>query len=742
MTQTAGGKLLHWLREEFKPELLLPSLIAGILIGFSEIIDDISFGSLIFTGELTRYLAFGFGLALTTSTVFMIVTSLLSSVPGMIGGTQDSPTVILAIIASALVAASVVKVEDKLATILIAIAFSAVLTGVFLLAVGYFKLGGLVRFIPYPVIGGFLAGTGWLLWRGSFGVMTGLPLAISNISALLQSERLVLWIPGVTFALLLFVALQRFRHPLVMPGILVGTIALFYVILWAAGISVQEATKQGLVLGAASGKITWQPLAMKNLLSANWIAILGQASNIATILILAVISLLMNASGLELALGKDINLNRELQVAGVANILSGASGGMIGYHVLYQTTLSHRMGARTRLTGLVAGVFCAVMLFAGSALLAYFPRPILGGLLFLLGTDFLYEWVIAGLVKLSRTDYVVVLLILVVIATTNFLFGVAVGLVAAIILFVLNYSRINVIHHALSGAEVRSNLERCAYHQRVLTEKLGGQIHILELQGFIFFGTANALLEKVRARITDSKQPRLRYVILDFSRVTGLDSSAVLSFVKGKKLADTQNITLVLTHLSANAKRQFEKGDLFTKENEVRIFPDLDHGLEWCEEQLLDIEQVTTLHTPITLTAQLADSGFERSDTKRLLKYLERVEFKEGEILIHQGDEADRMYFVEMGSITVYLELGNEQVRLQTLGLGTAVGEAGLYQGTKSTASAIADTPVTAYRLTRATLAEMKKKEPELAATFHEFAARMLSERLTATTRTLEAVLR
>jgi SulP family sulfate permease len=149
------------------------------------------------------------------------------------------------------------------------------------------------------------------------------------------------------------------------------------------------------------------------------------------------------------------------------------------------------------------------------------------------------------------------------------------------------------------------------------------------------------------------------------------------------------------------------------------------------------------LHMPVTLGAQLADSGFEKSNTKRLLNYLERVTFNAGEILIRQGDDADHMYFVEMGSVSVYLELGNQKrVRLQTLGLGTAIGEPALYLGTTSTASVIADIPVTAYRLTRTALSEMKEKEPELAATFHEFAARLLSERLTSITRTLEAVLK
>ena len=331
MTEAVGEKAFRRLREVFKPERLLPGLIAGVLIGFSEIIDDISFGSLIFSGELARFLSFGIGIALATSTILMIVTSLTSSIPGMISGTQDSSSVILSVVAAGLVATiATSSMEVKLATVLIAITLSTLLTGMFMLVVGKFKLGGLVRFIPYPVMGGFLAGTGWLLLRASFGVMTGLPLTIQNIPALLQSSRLLIWVPGIIIAFIMFFSQKRFRHALIMPGILFGSIVLFFVILWLAGISVEEATRQGLVVGAVSGNITWQPLVLKNLLNANWPAIFGQASNIATILVLAVICLLMNVSGLELTLGRDININRELQVAGIANILSGVGGGVNG----------------------------------------------------------------------------------------------------------------------------------------------------------------------------------------------------------------------------------------------------------------------------------------------------------------------------------------------------------------------------------------------------------------------------
>jgi SulP family sulfate permease len=199
----------------------------------------------------------------------------------------------------------------------------------------------------------------------------------------------------------------------------------------------------------------------------------------------------------------------------------------------------------------------------------------------------------------------------------------------------------------------------------------------------------------------------------------------------------------VLTHLSDRTREQLELSGLFEGEVGVRVYPDLDHRLEWCEEQLLEVEGITAMHVPVTLRAQLADSGFEKANTARLMESLERVDVEADEYLIRQGQEAHQLYFIERGTVVVCAETkGGERVRLQTLGLGAAVRELGLYLGTRTTASVIAESPATAYRLTRGALSTMQEHEPALAATFHTFVAHLLSERLMATTRTLEAVLR
>jgi len=742
MAQMTSSRLVFGFRDACLPNKLLPCLTTGVLMGVTEVIFALSVGSLIFSGELAPYLPYGIGMVLLTSAIMLVGVSLGSSAAGVTGTLQDSPSVILAVMATALVdALPVARVEDKLATVLVAIALTALLTGLFFLVLGSFKLGGLVRFLPYPVVGGFLAGTGWLLVQGSFGVVAGAPLTLAHLPTLLQSAALILWAPGVLFALVLFLGLRRIHHFLTMPAVLVVAFVLFYLALLLTGTSVSEAINRGLLLGEVSGQVSWRPLFSESLLTADWAAVLGQGGNIAVVLILSVVGLLLNASALELAFHQDMDLNRELRVAGLANVLSGLSGGAVGYHVLDLSTLCFRTGARGRLPGLVAGALCAAVFLAGSPLLAFFPRLILGGLLFFLGLGFLVEWMIDGWSKLPRADYAVVLLILVVIGAAGFLVGVAVGLAAAIVLFVLNYSRISVVRCALSGAEIRSNVERIAHHRRMLNA-WGQHIYILKLQGFLFFGTANALLEQIRARVTDPTEPQVHYIILDFRRVTGLDSSAMLSFVKGRQLTQAQGITLLLASLSEETRRQFERGGLSEGEG-MRFVSDLDHGLEWCENQLLEYRGITGVNLPLTLSAQLADGGLERENAQRLLPFLEKVQIEGGEYLLRQGDEADALYFIEQGGVTVYLELeGEQQVRLQSLQGGTMVGELGLYLGAKRSASVIADYQTIAYRLTRSALLAMKEQEPELATAFHEFMIRQTCERLAFVNRLVKAMLK
>jgi len=620
------------------------------------------------------------------------------------------------------------------------LAFTSLLTGIFFLALGYFKLGGMVRYIPYPVVGGFLAGTGWLLVQASVSVMTDIPLSLTNLSIYLSPNQILLWLPGTLLAFILLILLKRVRHFLIMPVVVIGSMVLFYVALRITDTSIPEAVNQGLLMGGLSNKVVWHPFQIARLQAAHWISFLGQSGNIATIFLLSVLNLLLNATGLELAIKRDIDINHELKAAGLANVFSGLVGGMIGYQTMSESTLSYHLKARGRIPGLIAGLIPVLILFTGASILIVFPKFIIGGLLLFLGLDFLYEWIIAGWSQLSRIDYAIVILILVVIGTVGFLPGIAIGLLSTVIMFVANYSQINIVHYALSGTEIRSNVERPSHHWELLGEH-GDHTFILELKGFLFFGTASELTAQIKSRLEDSNRLPVRTIVLDFRRVSGLDSSAVFSFQKCKQLAESQKITIILTNLSERVKKKFLRGSFIDDGDSVKLFPDLDRGLEWCEDRILNSLEITDIQLPDNLWDKLVHQGFPKQMIKPLQHYLELIQIEKGEHLIQQGDDAEDLFLIESGKVSVYLESGNnKRIRLQTLSERVVVGELGLYIDLKRTASIIAEEDVRAYRLSKNALEEINKEEAALAAAIHEFIACLLARLLADTTRLISAL--
>ncbi len=734
--------LTRELSEELRPDRLLLALTGGLVVGVVVVIVAISFGALVFSGELADFTSRGIGFGLLSAAVLGALVALGSSFRGMVATPQDSPAAIMALIAASIAASLPASVgrEEVFATVVAAVSATSIATGVFFFALGSFKLGGLVRFIPYPVIGGFLAGTGWLLVKGAFGVMADVPLGFAQLPVLLQWEVAKRWLPGLVFGLLLFALLRRFSHFLILPGMLLASIGLFYLLLAVTGTRVAEARELGFFLGPFPDGGLWQPPSPGSLAAVDWGLIAGQAGSLAAILIVGVVALLLNASGLELALERDIDLDRELRVGGFANVVAGLGGGLQGFQTLSLSALGHKLCAESRLVALTSAALCAATLFLGGSILSFFPKPSLGGLLLFLGLAFLAEWVWDAWSRLPRGDYFVVLMILLVIGTVGYLESVGVGIVIAVVLFVVNYSRIDVVKHALSGGDHPSNVDRPPTHRQLL-QRAGDRQLILELQGFLFFGTADNLFQQVRRRTAAPELDALSFAVLDFRQVSGLDSSAVLSFVKMKQLAESQGLVLVLAHCSEEIRRQLEKGGLADDER-IRSFPELDRAVEWCENQILLAEGVG-LEGEVRPLEELLAEALPGLDPALMARYFERQEVGEGHYLMRQGDPPDDLFFVESGQVTVQMELDDgSTVRLLTMGAGTVVGEMELCLGQPRSASVVTERPSVVYRLTAATLERMERDNSRVAAAFFKHVSRLMAERLVINNRTLRALLR
>ena len=724
-------RLIAPILKEFQPGLLLPSLTVGLVFGFLEVIFAISLAALIFSGNLSEYVFTGIGLALFSIVVVNIVIAFRSSLSGIIANVQESAAVLLAGVTETIATRMPTSAssEETLLTVIAAIVLTSILTGIFFLALGWFKLGDLIRFIPYPVVGGFLAGTGWLLVISSIGIMADMPLNFSQLPALFQPDVLIKWLPGLLFALLLLVILRRYTHFLILPGLLLGGMGLFYLVLLLTGTSVEQATAHGLLMASFPQENLWQPLSFQAMTQARWLVLLGELANIATISLVSAVNLLLNASGIEVAVNQELELNKELRAAGIANIVAGLGGGFIGYHGLALSAFSQRVGAKSRLVGLCLSCFGAVTLFLGASVLSFFPKLLLGGLLLFLGLDFLVTWVYDSWFKIPKADYLVIILILVVIGTADFLSGVSIGLLLTVVLFAIDYSRIAATKRVISGANYHSNVARLPHQERVLWQR-GEEIYILELQGFIFFGTAHNLLNQTRQLLSDSRKQPLRFIVLDFMLVTGVDSSAVLSFVKMKQMADKHQVNLVFTTVSAKIEKLLRRsGCLLTPDPIGQLFPDLDRGLEWCENQIL--ETIPFEPYPIPCLSQCLEKLFDSAEgVSKFISYLQHLQIPSGYVIFRQGEPPQGLYFVESGQVSIVVKLPNGQTkRLRTFDGGNIFGEMGFYTQELHSASVVTDQPSSLYYLSPEAFAKIEIEEPLLTISLQKFIISSLAER-------------
>jgi SulP family sulfate permease len=488
----------------------LPSLAAGLIIGAVEAVLAIAFAAFVFGGLLVGRLGDGIGLYLVAAVLTLGILAWRAGSRGVVGSVQDAAVAVLGVVATttaarvALLAAETTTGDafeppDVFLTVIAATLVVTVLCGVVFFALGKFKLGNLVRFVPYPVVGGFLAGTGWLLLKGGIYVASGVLPYVRTIETLMQSFVLQLWLPAFAFGVILLVAVRLIKRPLVIPAVLGIGLLLFAIGMLVTGSSIESAREGRWLLGPLESA-RWQQWTLRALSGADWSAVLGQWAGIATAVFVAVIAILFNVSGTEVVLHRDLDTNRELRDAGFLNVISGALGGIPGYHALSLTALAERMSVNARVAGLIAATVPLAAVVFGAAVIELIPRMIVGGVLVFLGLAFLVEWVWDKRKALPPLEYGVVLVILAAVIARGFLPGVVLGLVLAVVLFVVNYGRIELVREVAFGETYHSNVDRPP-RERAALEAMGDRVQILRVNGFVFFGSTNGLLERIRKRV-------------------------------------------------------------------------------------------------------------------------------------------------------------------------------------------------------------------------------------------------
>ncbi len=715
--------------------------LAGVISAVVQIAYCISFAALIFAGDLASGFSLGLAALIMGTAVTGVVIALTSTLSPANGG-PDSPAVaVMSVLAGSIAAALAAKGASNteiIINVLVALSVSTLFTGILLFAIGALKLGQWLRFIPYPVIGGFLAASGLLLITGGVEVVTQTNLTLSPSSWTILYSPLYApqIIAGALFAISISLVGRWVPSFLALPLAFVAFLVVLDLGLF--GVVKDEGVRNAWFLPRLGEIALWWPISAVLRHEVDWGAIAQSSAEIGSVCAIMAIALLLDVSSLEVARQKAADLDKEFRTNGIANLLASVVGGFAGSLSMNGCLLLDESGATTRWAGAIVGIACALILFSGADIGSIVPKAILGGMLAYLGVMILAE-LGASPAQRSWTDASLALAMMLVIVNFGYFMGVVLGVVGACLMFALSYSRIGVVRRHLTRQEFSSNVERAPEQTRLLREE-GGRVHVFWLSGFIFFGSSNGLFERIRRVIDAQTEKPVGYVLLDFSQVPGFDSSALLSLVKLRNYCNEHGVTLAFSGLSEVMALGFQKARFFGSDAPHQVFGSRNEALEWCEDMLLMHHEVGAASTHSFETWLAAEFGGS-ADMSRIAPYLERHELQIGEPVFRQGEPSDSIVLLASGGVAI--TINDEQgrpIRLRRMVGYTVVGEMGFYRRVPRTASVIAEQPSVVYRLTREAFNAIERDDPPAASAFHKLIIRLLADRLEFANREISAL--
>jgi SulP family sulfate permease len=351
-----------------------------------------------------------------------------------------------------------------------------------------------------------------------------------------------------------------------------------------------------------------------------------------------------------------------------------------------------------------------------------------------IGAEVLWIWCIASRSRMPLSEWFLVIGILAVAIWFGLMPAVLCGIAGGCVLFALKVSRIDVVRRVYGLDERSSTVVRSEPEIQILCE-YGNRTKIVELYGFIFFGSAYQLLNTVRA-ILSNKPKRL---ILDFTNVSGGDSSTTVVLARLIKLLHREGTLLIFAGLPQRIWALLHKADVI--DGSVTVVPDRETALQFAEVAILD-EVFAEGPESITLATWLTQALGCEAHAHRLLPLLQRTDLKAGDYICRQGDPTDSLIFIERGRIGVMIGSGAGEQCVRVFGPHTIAGEQGFVLQTPRSASLKVEQDATIWSLSRKTYDTLVETQSDVVVALMRDIIRLQSERLMFATRQASALSR
>lgn len=721
----------HWRRE----------LVAGAIGALVLFSIAVPVGALALAPLGSGFTGLAVAAGLASGVVATLVATLTSSDPAVRTGPMTAVALVLGSVLTSLLAIPALRQVDANGIPLAVVAGFACMAagGVVQLLLGATRVGSVVSFTPRPVLAGFRNGVALLIVLAQIPVLLGLAAA----GALEWRMHAGGWQPWTLLVggagVVAIVAARGLGAPSIAPlaGIVVAT-GTYY------GLRFAGIQALGPVIGSLPSVAdlagVWHWSLPANAGTVTW-PVLPLVSGALSMALVGCVLTLMAAKAMEESPLTRSDANHLLRGQGVANIAGALVGGVPIAGSLVQSHAMQRAGGRGRMASVVASVLLAVGVLAAHDAIAGIPLVALASVMLVIGWDtfdrdtlmLLRDLARPGAHRLSRAQD---LLVIVVVAAASLLVDVVVGVVTGIIVAAVQFavaSSADVVRRHSSGAFRRSLHKRSEFESRRL-DHAGAQTAVFELQGALFFGTAESLADDVMRNAATA-----RYAIFDLARVHTVDATGAHLLAALRRHLRAHGGELLL---SGCRERTPVRAALSVPgdDDPFAWFPDTDRALEWTESRLLAELTVDT-----TYNAELAFAQMDichRLSPELVAQFQAcavRTECAAGTKLFAQGARGNEIFLIAHGRVSLMLEResGITSRRLATFGPGAVFGEMAVLESRVRTSSARCDTQVTVWRITRTALDAMARDNPVLGAAVYKALARVLAGRLRETTREL-----
>jgi sulfate permease, SulP family len=623
------------------------------------------------------------------------------------------------------------------------------LAGLMQLGFSALKGGRLIKYIPYPVVAGYLSGVGALIFIGQLPSALGWPSGVSPWLSLIdlsawQPTSMIVTAVTVT-AMLLGPRLTRaFPAPIVALG--AGCVAYGVLLQLDPTLGVLEGNPfvvgalGDVGLGAVVSQLGARLSAFGNVRAVDVALLLGPA---ATLAILLSVDTLKTCVVLDAMTRSRHDSNRELRGQGVANVCSAVLGGMPGAGTMGATLVNLHSGGKTRSSATAAGAFSLLALLALAPLVAWLPRASLAGILLVVAVRMVdrHSFVLAR-EKSTLLDFAVIGAVVVTALTWNLLAAAGVGVALAILLFLREQIRGSVVRRRLEGGQ-RLSKKRRLPHEVTILEKHAEETVALELQGSLFFGTADQLFGELATDL-----PRRRFVILDLRRVMSLDFTAVRMLEQIAGHLDDHGGHLVLADVPISLPAGQDLRSYLDHTGASRLLPNLklvpalDDALSWTEDQVLRANTPPRggLAKPLELEEINLFRDADPTALAALRPHLREQTLARDEVLFRAGDAGDEILFIRRGFVRIQVTLGGGRLlHLSTFGPGDHFGELAFIDHQLRSADALARSEVMLFALSRTAFDLAARDHPALSTLVLGGLARSLAHRLRQADRALQA---